>query len=288
MNLESESFKKHYPFSQNSLVLESGHTMNYVDEGEGDPIVMVHGNPTWSFYYRQLINEFKAKYRVVVPDHIGCGLSEKPQKYSYTLENHVKNLNALVKKLDLKNITLIVHDWGGAIGMGHAVTDPSNIKKIVILNSAAFLSQSIPPSINLCKLPVVGEFIVRQFNAFAYPATFMAVEKSLPQEIKEGFLLPYGNYHDRVAVSNFVKDIPMNEDHKTYPVLKGIEESLNNLKCPKLVIWGGKDFCFHDEFYNRWLEIYPDAQKLYLQEAGHYLLEDAIEDIIPRLNEFIN
>lgn len=288
MNIESEVLQKHYPFKLNRLELNNGNATNYIDEGEGDPIVMVHGNPTWSFYYRNLVNEFKDRYRVIVPDHMGCGFSDKPQDYEYTLDNHVKNLNALIERLELKNITLVVHDWGGAIGMGHAVTNPANIKKIVIFNSAAFRSQSIPATINLCKMAGIGEFIVRHFNAFAYPATFMAVEKPLPQDVKKAYLLPYGNYHDRVAVANFVKDIPLREDHRTYPTLTNIEENLQHLNCPKLIVWGGKDFCFHKEFFDRWLEFFPDAETMYLDKAGHYVLEDAIDEIIPRLNEFIN
>lgn len=288
MNIESEILQKHYPFKLNRLELADGNATNYIDEGEGDPIVMVHGNPTWSFYYRNLVNEFKERYRVIVPDHMGCGFSDKPQNYEYTLDNHVKNLNTLVKKLGLKNITLIVHDWGGAIGMGHAITNPENIKKIVVFNSAAFRSQSIPATINLCKVAGVGEFIVRHFNAFAYPATFMAVEKALPKDIKRAYLLPYGNYHDRIAVANFVKDIPLDENHRTYPVLANIEKNLGKLNCPKLIVWGGKDFCFHKEFFDRWLDFFPDAETMYLDQAGHYVLEDAIDEIIPRLKQFIN
>ena len=287
MNLDSVIFKKHYPFSLNRFEVEGGHAINYIDEGEGDPIVMAHGNPTWSFYYRNIANHFKDRFRVVVPDHLGCGLSDKPQDYSYTLDNHVKNFTNLIQHLGLKNITSIVHDWGGAIGMGYATKYPENIKKIIILNSAAFRSKSIPPTINFCKTPILGNFIIRQFNAFAYPATFMAVEKKLSKEVKEGFLFPYKNYHDRVAVSQFVQDIPMSEGHRTYPVLKDIEDGLKKVTCPKLVVWGGKDFCFHDEFYHRWLEFYPDAKTFYLKDAGHYVLEDALDEILPRMDEFI-
>ena len=209
------SLKYEYPFAPKSLELKSGHSLNYVDEGEGPVVVMVHGNPTWSFYYRNVIKKLKTDFRVIVPDHIGCGLSDKPQNYDYTLDNHIKNLSELLDHLEVKDFSLIVHDWGGAIGMGLATRNPQRVNKAVILNTAAFTDTFIPKSINLCKNSLFGEWMVRKFNAFAWPATFMAVEKPLPKEIKQGYLLPYNNYQNRIATARFVKDIPMKESHPT-------------------------------------------------------------------------
>ena len=116
-------------------------------------------------------------YRVIVPDHIGAGLSSKPQDYSYRLENHIKNLEALLKHLNVADYSLVVHDWGGAIGIGNAINDPSKLKSLVILNTAAFTSSFISRRIDFCRIPYFGEWIIRTFNAFAWPATFMAVTK---------------------------------------------------------------------------------------------------------------
>lgn len=270
--------KEEYPFDNHYYTLKSGHKMHYVSEGEAnkDTLIMVHGNPTWSFFYRNLIKELSSSYRVIAVDHIGCGLSDKPQQYDYTLKNHVENLNELITMIvpEESRLNLIVHDWGGAIGSGFAIKHPNRLDKFIIMNTAAFTDVHIPKRINLCKLPLIGEPMVRGFNAFAWPATFMAVKKPLSKKIKKGYLLPYGNYKNRIATARFVKDIPMDEGHPTWDVLKEIEENLSKIQGDKLLLWGEKDFCFSPHFFKRWKSIYPDAQSLMLSEAGHYLLED--------------
>ncbi|WP_241558794.1 alpha/beta fold hydrolase [Halobacteriovorax sp. HLS] len=281
------SLKYEYPFSPKQIELGSGHKLNYVDEGQGPVVVMVHGNPTWSFYYRNVIKKLRTDFRVIVPDHIGCGLSDKPQDYDYTLDNHIKNLSELLDHLQIKDFSLIVHDWGGAIGMGLATRNPSRVNKAVILNTAAFTDTFIPKTINLCKNSLFGEWMVRKFNAFAWPATFMAVEKPLAKEIKEGYLLPYNNYANRIATARFVKDIPMKENHPTWQVLKDIEDNLDKVNCPKLLLWGEKDFCFNMHFYKRWKEIYPTAKSKTYPKAGHYILEDAKNDVNAEISSFL-
>ncbi len=280
--------KKEYPFQQNSFALPNGHNINYVDHGEGAPILMVHGNPTWSFYFRNMITNLSDDYRVIAPDHIGCGLSDKPQRYNYCLKNHVDNLEALVLKLGLKDITLVVHDWGGAIGMGLATRHPDLIKNIVITNTAAFLSKNIPKRIAICKIPLLGEFIVRAFNGFAWPATFMAVSSKMTKAVRKGFLLPYNSYKNRIATARFVKDIPLKNKHQSYSTLLQIEQKLSSINCPKLILWGAKDFCFNLKFFKRWKEIYPDAQTILFDKANHYLFEDATYECINHIRKFIS
>ena len=275
-----------YNFKENYILFEKN-KMHYVDEGEGDPILMLHGNPTWSFYYRHLANRFKKNRRVVIPDHIGCGLSDKPQNFDYRLENHIQNIEALVKRLELKEITLIVHDWGGAIGFGFATRHPDLIKKIVILNTAAYTCDYIPPQINICKTPFFGEKVIRHFNAFAKAATTMAVTQKMSPRLKKAYIAPYNNYQNRIATSRFVEDIPMSEKHPSYQTLLGIEKKLSTLTCPKLVLWGKKDFCFNDYFLNRWKEIYPDAKYIEYENAGHYILEDAKNEVELEIENFL-
>lgn len=282
----TEDIKKIYPFQSHYLDIDSNQ-YHYIDEGEGDPVLMVHGNPTWSFYYRNLAIGLKDSHRVVVPDHIGCGLSDKPQDFEYTLDNHIKNLEMLVKFLNLKNITLIVHDWGGAIGFGLATRHPHLIKNIVILNTAAFRSKRIPFTINLCKNRFFGRFITKRLNAFAYPATFMAPSTKLSPTVKKAYLAPYNSKNNRIAVAEFVQDIPMKPSHRSYETLKRIEENLASLKCPKIILWGGKDFCFNDEFFKKWKTIYPDAYFKYYKDAGHYILEDKKEDVLQNIKDFM-
>jgi cis-3-alkyl-4-acyloxetan-2-one decarboxylase len=291
-NLElPEDLKMEYPFSKNIFNTSNGHKINYIDIGEKDgrdTIVMVHGNPTWSFYYRNLAKAMQNNFRVIVPDHIGCGFSDKPQDFDYSLENHVDHLESLLINLNLDNIHLVVHDWGGAIGMGFATRNPDKIKSIIFLNTAAFRSQEIPSSISICKLPWIGEKIVRNFNAFAWPATFMAVKKKLTPLIKKGYLLPYNSYKNRIATARFVKDIPLNKNHPSYNQLLEIESKLRTLTCPKLFLWGAKDFCFTTNYLKKWQEFYPDAQSIIYQEGGHYILEDEKESVIKETNKFFN
>lgn len=278
--------KAEYPFSPHFHMVEK-ESLHYVDEGEGAPLVMLHGNPTWSFFYRNLGKYFSQNnYRVLIPDHIGCGLSSKPQEYDYTLEHHISNTLSLIEKLNLSNITLIVHDWGGAIGMGVATRRPDLIQKIVIMNTAAFRSIEIPWRINILRNPV-GEWFIRSFNGFALPATTMAVMKPLSPEVKKGFVLPYSDYASRIATAKFVRDIPMDDKHPTYKTLATIEAKLKNLQVPVLILWGEKDFCFTTNFQKRWMEFFPKAKVKTWPDAGHYLVEDKTAEVINEIEIFL-
>ena len=214
-------------------------------------------------------------------------MSDKPQDYNYSLENHIQNLIQLVKFLDLKDITLVVHDWGGAIGMGLATRHPELIKRVVVLNTAAFLSQNIPKRISICRAGKFGEFIVRAFNAFAWPATWMASRRYLPGAVKKAYLAPYNNWHNRIAVARFVQDIPLEKTHQSYQTLEEIERKLALVKAPMLILWGGQDFCFDQEFFERWLELFPAAEAHWWAKAGHYVLEDEPRQVVEKMVKFI-
>lgn len=275
-----------YPFRSQFLQLEKNN-LHYIDEGQGQPMLMLHGNPTWSFYYRNLITTFSKKFRTIVPDHMGCGLSDKPQDYNYCLESHIQNTYQLIRFLDLKNIILIVHDWGGAIGFGLLTRYPELFDRVVILNTAAFLSEHIPKRINFLKNSKVGEYLTRKFNLFAWPATFMTTVRPLSRAVKAGYLLPYNSWENRVAVARFVQDIPMDEKHPSFKTLHDIENKLPSLTQPKLILWGGKDFCFNHHFFEKWLEIYPDASAYWYPKAGHYILEDELDEVSLKIWEFV-
>jgi haloalkane dehalogenase len=282
----TKSLKTLYPFSSNYLQID-GNNYHYIDEGEGEVIILVHGNPTWSFYYRNVIKDLSKKYRVIAPDHIGCGLSDKPEDYSYTLKNRIKDLGTLIKFLDIKKYSMLVHDWGGAIGFGHAVEHVDQICKMIILNTGAFTSKRIPFSINLLKGKKTGPFLVKYFNAFCYPATFMSTEKKLSNEVKKGYLFPYQSPKERIAISEFVQDIPMDQSHQSYYTLLSIEQKLPSLTQEKLILWGGKDFCFNDEFFSKWRSLYPQAKYIYYKDAGHYVIEDETLDTLKQINQFL-
>lgn len=250
---------------------------------------MVHGNPTWSYYYRHLVTLLSRTHRVIAIDHLGCGLSDKPQDYPYRLQNHIDNLAALLAQLRITSYSLIVHDWGGAIGLGVAGRNPDALEKLVVLNTAAFRSQRIPWRIRLCRLPFLGKLLVRGLNGFAGPAVFMAVTHRLRPEVAKAYLSPYDSWHNRVAVYGFVRDIPLTPSHPSYATLVRVEEGLQAMATrdiPMLVCWGGRDFCFNDHFYHEWRRRFPKADCHYFKDAGHYVLEDALAEIRPLLSNF--
>lgn len=268
-----------YPFTPKTVSI-NGHNLSYLDEGQGPAIVMLHGNPTWSFFYRNLVLALRSGFRVVVPDHMGCGLSDKPQAYPYTLATHIDNLTSLILHLGLSDISLMVHDWGGAIGLGFAGRHPEQIRSLVITNTAAFCSSRLPWRIRLCRLPWLGALLVRGLNGFAGPALRMAVTHKLPPAVARGYLQPYDSWRHRVAVHAFVRDIPLSASHVSWSTLVEVEQNLPKLRNkPMLILWGGKDFCFNDWFYGEWVRRFPEARRRYFAEAGHYLLEDAGSEI---------
>jgi haloalkane dehalogenase len=258
-----------YPFQPRRFRTPAGAQLSYLDEGPrgAEAVLMVHGNPTWSFYYRNLVRALSPSVRCIAPDHVGMGLSDKPPGYDYTLAGRIRDLEALVDSLAPERVHLVVHDWGGPIGLGVAVRRPDRIASIVIQNTAAFQSDRIPARIAVCRVPVAGEVLVRGLNGFAGPAACMAMSsRRLTPDERAGYLFPYGSWASRIGVWRFVRDIPMEAGHESRPgALAGI---------PKLILWGGRDFCFDDFFLKRWRETYPDARVERLGNAGHYVLED--------------
>jgi haloalkane dehalogenase len=280
-----------YPFTPRAFTTPRGARMSFLDEGpRGDEaVLMLHGNPTWSFYYRELLQAVAPALRCVVPDHIGMGLSAKPQDYPYTLAARIDDVAALVASLGLKKVHLVVHDWGGAIGFGFAARHPELIGRLVILNTAAFPSPRIPARIALCKTRFPGTFIVRGLNGFAGPAVWMSMHRrQLTAGEKRGFLWPYDSWANRVAVDAFVKDIPLGPNHPSWTTLEGVAAGLKNFTAhPALIVWGGRDFCFNDRFYAEWRARLPQAQAHHLADAGHYVLADANAGAVPLIARFL-
>jgi pimeloyl-ACP methyl ester carboxylesterase len=285
----SAALRAAYPWTGKTIDVNGGR-MHYLDEGPKDAPVMlcVHGNPTWSFYWRRLVQHFAGRFRVVVPDHIGCGLSDKPQGWPYRLEGHVDNLRLLVDTLNLNDITLVVHDWGGAIGFGVATRRAARFSRFVVTNTAAFRSSQIPFSIQTCKVPLYGPLAVRGFNGFARVATLRAPAKPLDPVAKEGLLLPYGSWADRIATLRFVQDIPMQPTHPSYDELTRVEAGLGQLKAqPMLLMWGEKDFCFTPAFREEWQRRFPAAQSHPWTDVGHYVMEDAPDRVIETMEGWL-
>ena len=275
-----------YPFVAQKISIQ-GHNLSFLDQGQGRVIVMLHGNPTWSFFYRNLAILLQDKYRVIVPDHMGCGFSDKPQDYSYTLKTHIDNLETLLVDLDIEKFSLVVHDWGGAIGMGLAVRIPERVESVVVMNTAAFPSQRIPLRIRMCRVPLLGDLIVRGFNGFARGALTMAVVNKMTPTVARGYLEPYDSWAHRIALLRFVQDIPLTPKDASWKSLTEIDQGLKLLQdIPMLILWGGRDFCFTRHFYNEWLQRFPGAESHFFPDAGHYVLEDAFNAMAPRLTTF--
>ena len=263
---------------------------HFVDEGHAAaaPLLMLHGNPTWSFCWRRLIRAFRGEHRVVAPDHVGCGLSDKPQDYDYTLARHVENLERLVLGLDLRRITLVLHDWGGAIGMGFARRHPERVARLVLLNTAAFLSRNIPLRISICRVPVFGALAVRGLNGFARAATRLAVARPLPREVRRGYLLPYDSYANRIATLRFVQDIPLAPGHPSFPELEAIDRALVDFRDrPACIVWGERDWCFTPAFRAEWQRRLPEAEVHALDDAAHYVFEDEPDQVERRIRAFL-
>lgn len=280
------SWRALYPFASHWMSTDAGR-VHYVDEGSGRPVLFVHGNPTWSFYWREHIKALAPDHRCVAIDHLGCGLSDKPQDAPYRLADRVSDLARLVERLDLRDITLVVHDWGGAIGFGMAERMPERVARLVVTNTGAFPSEHMPWRIAACRMPGLGPLAVRGLNGFAGAATFMATERGLDPDVKAGLLAPYDSWANRVAVQRFVEDIPRTPAHPSYEALLGAERGVRAVADrPALIAWGERDWCFTPAFRRGFEERLTNATTVRYEDAGHYVNEDARERIVPLVREF--
>ncbi len=283
-----------YPFE--GRFFDLGHIrMHYLDEGEGSPVLMVHGNPTWSFYYRNLVAGLRGEHRCIVPDHIGCGFSDKPgdDDYPYTLDRRIDDLGRLLETIEPGPLDLVVHDWGGLIGLGWAVRNPEMIRRLVILNTAAFhlpQGKTVPWQLRLVRNTRLGAFLVRGFNLFARGATTTAVtSKKLDRVVRDAYCAPYDSWSDRIATLRFVQDIPLEPIDPGYDTITATAQGLERFSDhPILICWGEKDFVFDHHFREEFERIWPHAEVHSFPEAGHYVLEDAGERILPLVRDFLS
>ena len=286
-------FRELYPFKSNYLDI-NGLQYHYLDEGEGDPVLMLHGNPTWSFYYRSLIKGLAPSMRCIVPDHMGCGLSNRPgaKAYGYRLEDRVKDLQALMDHLARsEKVSLVVHDWGGMIGMAWALRNLERIRRIVVLNTAGFFppaAKSLPLRLWLIRhLRWFAAPAVLLGNIFARAALFMAPRKRLAPDVKAALVAPYNSRRNRLATLRFVQDIPVFPGDPSYAMVKSVDENLHQLSSvPMMICWGKHDFVFDLDYYNEWRRRFPDVPAHLLEEAGHYILEDEPERVLALVQGF--
>jgi len=289
-----EYIRQFYNFESHYLMINGFH-YHYIDEGKGEPIVLLHGNPSWSFMYRNLIYALRPGYRVIAPDHVGCGLSDKPDstKYSYSLEQRISDLEQLLDTLGISNnITLVMHDWGGPIGMAYARRHLHAINRLIALNTAAFLlprGKHLHWCLRVGRSRPFGVLLIRGLNVMVLGATYLGFHNSLPREIRRCYAAPYNSWRNRISILRFVQDIPLAPSDQSYPVLKSIEESLFRFRqIPLLICWGERDLICDAEFLDEWIRRFPGAEVYRFPKAGHYVLEDAGDSIIPLVRGFLD
>lgn len=291
----SNTLDELFPFKRNFLQINALR-YHYINTGQGEPVVMLHGNPSWSFYYRHLITTLKDNYQCIVPDHIGCGFSNKPNdsQYDYTLTSRIDDLKSLLTHLNItKNITLVVHDWGGMIGFGYAARYPETIKRLIILNTSVFhlpKSKPFPWALKICQNSILGSPLVRGLNAFALIASYIGVKrKAMPKKIRDAYLMPFNNWNNRISILRFIQDIPLQKNDRNYQLVSDISDSLANLQhVPTLICWGLLDFIFDKHFLDIWKIKMPHAKIHEFADCGHYILEDAREQVIPLIKNFLD
>jgi pimeloyl-ACP methyl ester carboxylesterase len=283
-----------YPFQPHYLPIGPWR-MHYLDEGRGEPLLMVHGNPTWSFYFRRLVTAFRDAYRTIVPDHLGCGLSDVPTEdhYGYRLQDRIHDLGALVDHLQLSQpITLVLHDWGGMIGLAWALRHVERIGRVIVLNTAAFFppaQKRLPIRLRLIRdLGLPSRLAVLGGNLFALGAVWMAPQRRLSAAVRRGLLAPYNRPRNRLATLKFVQDIPLKHGDPSTAEVLWVERHLGRLAhVPILILWGAHDFVFDDDYLKEWLRRFPQAENHRFADAGHYLLEDVPEKIIALMADFL-
>ncbi|KER81689.1 alpha/beta fold hydrolase [Xanthomonas arboricola] len=290
-----------YPFTPQRLEVRPGIAMSYLDEGprDGEVVVMLHGNPSWSYLWRHLLSGLSDRYRCIVPDHIGMGLSDKPDdapdaqpRYDYTLQSRVDDLDTLLRHLGITGpVTLAVHDWGGMIGFGWALSHHAQVKRLVITNTAAFPlppEKPMPWQIAMGRHWGPGEWFIRTFNAFSSGASWFGVSRRMPAEVRRAYVAPYNNWRNRISTIRFMQDIPLSPADQAWSLLERSAQALPSFADrPAFIAWGLRDICFDKHFLAGFRKALPNAEVTAFDDANHYVLEDKHEVLVPAIRAFL-
>lgn len=286
-----------YPFQPKRFEVRPGIAMSYVDEGplDGEVVVMLHGNPSWSYYWRNLVSGLCDRYRCIVPDHVGMGLSDNPDdaRYDYTLQSRVDDVARLLRHLGVDGpVTLAVHDWGGMIGFGWALSHAAQVKRLVITNTAAFplpAAKKMPWQISLGRDWKLGAFVIRAFNAFSAGASWIGVEKRMPADVRRAYVAPYDSWKNRISTVRFMQDIPLSPADKAWPLVEESGKRLHEYADrPAFIGWGLKDFVFDKHFLAGFRAALPQAEVMAFHDAGHYVMEDKADVLVPAIRRFLD
>lgn len=286
-----------FPWESRFVELDDGVRMAYLDEGPRDARVtflLLHGNPTWGFLYRRFVERLATRYRVLVPDHVGFGRSDKPEDRAYyTLARHVENLTRLMDEADASSVVPVIQDWGGPIGMGWAVRHPDQVAGVVVLNTWAFVRK---PEM---KLPLMFKFLLHgrggwrrivKKNFFTeWIVIRLLTSKKLGDAEKGAYRAAHPRPEDRVGVAMFPRMIPETDepDHAEWATMAGIEDALDEgvlRDTPALIVWAMKDPAFRKAHLDRWEGLFRSVDGPHrLPDANHYLQEDAPDAILDRV-----
>jgi olefin beta-lactone synthetase len=265
-----------------------GHRMHYVDEGNGPVVVCLHGNPTWGFQFRNLIASLRQDFRVIVPDHVGCGLSDQPKDVFFTAADRITHLEELLKQLGVGRFSLVMHDWGGPIGTGLAVRRPADIERLVYFNTTLAETALLPGMIRRAASPLIGRLLTQHTMQFVKLLTSLGVVHTLAPEVKEGYHRPYRTRDSRRAIWGFVRDIPFTPSHPTAPLMADMVARLPSLAAkPVKIIWGMNDPCFHPGILRHVAARFPQADVVEIPAASHLVLEDAAKQSLSEVQAFL-
>jgi cis-3-alkyl-4-acyloxetan-2-one decarboxylase len=279
-----------FPFEPRYL--RAGRTsLHYLDEGSPDaaPFLFLHGNPTWSYLWRRPIAELSAAgHRCVAYDHMGFGRSEKPRRMSaYTLERHVENALAVIDELDLRDVTLVGHDWGGPIGLGAMLERPERLRSLVLMNTWAWeLPSWLPPFIRQFRTEGLGEILALGGNLSVESIPGGMARRDPDPAMMDAYRAPFPDYWSRAGTLAFQRDIPLTERDRSAPVISSIHERLPQLDVPVLLLWGMRDPVFQPVFLDQWREVFPHAEVAALEDASHFVVEDRPDAVIDAIRRF--
>lgn len=278
--------RREYPFKQHFIELDAGR-MHYVEEGVGAPLMLIHGTPTWSFLYRRLIKDLSKHYRVIAPDHLGFGLSDKPANWSYLPADHARNLGTLIETLGLKNVVLAVHDFGGPIGLSYAVEHADNVAGLVLFNTWMWSLKDKPDAVRAGKLlgGAIGKFLYEQFNfSPRVLLKMLMVDKSkLTEEIHRHYLRVFPTRQDRRSTWVLARELIGSSDW--YESLWQRRDRIR--RKPALLLWGMKDKAFQADALEKWKNLFENKRVVEFADAGHFVQEEEADKIGPIVKNFL-
>ncbi len=280
--------EKHFPFESKFLDYK-GFKLHYIDEGTGPVVFLLHGNPTWCFFYRNLIQHLKKFHRVIAIDYVGCGLSDHPTTAHFRAADRVAEVEFVYQSLQIDSFSIVMHDWGGAIGTRFLQSHLDKVEKVIYLNTTLTEVESLPRMIKMSAHPLSGVFLTKIFPQFLRYLTGPGSVKKLPRWVKEGYFYPYQTIARRTAIWDFVSDIPFTEDHPTYVEMQNLARGFAAMQhVPIKIIWGLKDPCFHPYMLRKVAAHFPKAEVVEIPDAGHLVLEDSPEFVCSEIEKFLS